>query len=91
MKENAWERAVRLGEYIAESKDTVRKAAAKFGISKSTVHKDVTKRNEKSGTEQANSLFCPIFVVICSFYLPKRLPYAVVFVSIKVLSVFRFA
>lgn len=44
MKGNAWERAVRLGEYIAESKDTVRKAAAKFGISKSTVHKDVTER-----------------------------------------------
>ena len=46
MKGNAWERAVQLGEYIAESKDTVRKAAAKFGISKSTVHKDVTKWNE---------------------------------------------
>jgi len=45
LKGNAWERAVRLGEYIAESKDTVRKAAVKFGISKSTVHKDVTKRN----------------------------------------------
>lgn len=45
MKGNAWERAVQLGEYIAESKDTVRKAAAKFGISKSTVHKDVTKQN----------------------------------------------
>ena len=44
MKGNAWERAVRLGEYIAESKDTVRKAAMKFGISKSTVHKDVTER-----------------------------------------------
>lgn len=44
MKGNAWERAVRLGEYIAENKVTVRNAAAKFGISKSTVHKDVTKR-----------------------------------------------
>ena len=44
MKGNAWERAIRLGEYIVESKDTVRKAAAKFGISKSTVHKDVTER-----------------------------------------------
>ena len=45
MKGNAWERAVRLGEYIAESKDTVRKTAVKFGISKSTVHTDVTKWN----------------------------------------------
>ena len=44
MKGNAWERAIRLGEYIVESKDTVRKTAAKFGISKSTVHKDVTER-----------------------------------------------
>ena len=47
MKGNAWERAVRLGEYIAESKVTVRKAAVKFGISKSTVHTDVTKWNGK--------------------------------------------
>ena len=45
MKGNAWERSVRLGEYIAESKDTVRKAATKFGISKSTVHTGVTKWN----------------------------------------------
>ena len=44
MKGNAWERAVKLGEYIVETKDTVRSAAAKFGISKSTVHKDVTDR-----------------------------------------------
>lgn len=44
MKGNAWERAVKLGEYITESKNTVRQTAAKFGISKSTVHKDVTER-----------------------------------------------
>ncbi|MBQ6796585.1 MAG: sporulation transcriptional regulator SpoIIID [Clostridia bacterium] len=37
-------RAVELGEYIAESGATVRSAAKKFGISKSTVHKDVTER-----------------------------------------------
>ena len=36
------ERAVRLGEYIVENRDTVRRTAAKFGISKSTVHTDVT-------------------------------------------------
>ena len=36
------ERAVELGEYIIESKATVRSAAKKFGISKSTVHKDIT-------------------------------------------------
>ena len=33
-----------LGEYIIESKATVRRAAKKFGISKSTVHKDVSQR-----------------------------------------------
>ena len=38
------ERAVELGEYIVESKGTVRSAAKKFGISKSTVHKDVSQR-----------------------------------------------
>ena len=38
------DRAVELAQYIIDSKDTVRGAAAKFGISKSTVHKDVSER-----------------------------------------------
>ncbi len=38
------ERAVELAHYIIESKDTVRGTAKKFGISKSTVHKDVSER-----------------------------------------------
>ena len=38
------ERAVDLAHYIIDSKDTVRGAAKKFGISKSTVHKDVSER-----------------------------------------------
>ena len=37
-------RAVNLGEYILKNKVTVRNAAKKFGISKSTVHKDVSER-----------------------------------------------
>lgn len=37
-------RAIRLGSYIAEHGTTVRQTAAVFGISKSTVHKDVTAR-----------------------------------------------
>ena len=37
-------RAVEIGRYIAETKCTVRQAAKKFGISKSTVHKDVSER-----------------------------------------------
>ena len=36
------ERAVKLAHYIIDSKDTVRGAAKRYGISKSTVHKDVT-------------------------------------------------
>ena len=38
------ERAINLAHYIIDSKDTVRGAAKKFGISKSTVHMDVSKR-----------------------------------------------
>ena len=38
------ERAVKLARYIIETKDTVRGAAKKFGVSKSTVHKDVSQR-----------------------------------------------
>ena len=39
------DRAVELAHYIIDSKDTVRGAAKKYGISKSTVHKDVTLKN----------------------------------------------
>ena len=38
------ERACELAHYIIDSKDTVRGTAKKFGISKSTVHKDVSER-----------------------------------------------
>lgn len=44
MKGYIEERAVELANYIIENKATVRAAAKKFGISKSTVHKDVTER-----------------------------------------------
>lgn len=44
MKGNMEERAVRLAQYIIENRATVRSAAAKFGISKSTVHKDLQDR-----------------------------------------------
>ena len=46
-KKEIEERSINLAHYIIESKDTVRGAARKFGISKSTVHKDVTERLEK--------------------------------------------
>jgi putative DeoR family transcriptional regulator (stage III sporulation protein D) len=42
MREYIEERTVELAQYIVENKATVRAAAKKFGISKSTVHTDVT-------------------------------------------------
>ena len=44
MKDQPNKRAVMLGQYMIEHKATVRGAAVKFGISKSTVHKDVSER-----------------------------------------------
>lgn len=44
MKAIVEDRAVELGEYIINNNSTVRNAAKKFGISKSTVHTDVTTR-----------------------------------------------
>lgn len=41
------ERAKILATYIIENKSTVRQAAKKFNISKSTVHKDISQRLEK--------------------------------------------
>ena len=45
MKGNIEERACELAAYIIENRATVRAAAKKFGISKSTVHTDVVKGN----------------------------------------------
>ena len=44
MKEYIEERAVAIANYIIDYNATVRQAARKFGISKSTVHKDVAER-----------------------------------------------
>ena len=38
------ERTIDIANYIIETKCTVREAAKKFGVSKSTVHKDITER-----------------------------------------------
>ena len=42
------ERCVVLASYLVENRTTVRAVAAHFGISKSTVHKDITKTLKKS-------------------------------------------
>ena len=44
MREYIEERAVEVANYIIENNATVRMAAKRFGISKSTVHKDCTER-----------------------------------------------
>ncbi len=46
MKEYIEERVLEIGTYIMESNATVRQTAKKFGVSKSTVHKDVSERLE---------------------------------------------
>ena len=47
MKGNPEERAIILAQYVLEHNATVRSAAKKFGVSKSTVHKDITERLKK--------------------------------------------
>jgi putative DeoR family transcriptional regulator (stage III sporulation protein D) len=41
------QRAIEIGNYIVENGATVRQTAKKFGVSKSTVHKDVTERMQQ--------------------------------------------
>ena len=47
MQRSIEDRTIELANYIIENKCTVRDAAKKFNISKSTVHKDVTERLSK--------------------------------------------
>ena len=49
MKDYIEERAVEVAEFIVENNATVRQTAKKFGISKSTVHVDVTIQNDLYG------------------------------------------
>lgn len=50
------ERAILLAHYIIDSKDTVRGTAKKYGISKSTVHKDVSERLSKINPSLAHAV-----------------------------------
>lgn len=61
------QRACELAHYIVDSKDTVRGAAKKFGISKSTVHTDVTLWNGRNKGE----------------YFPESIEIKGVFLSVK--------
>ena len=44
MYNELWERVLEISEYVAATGATVRAAAKHFGVSKSTVHKDLTDR-----------------------------------------------
>lgn len=44
MKDYIEERAIEVAQYIVDENATVRQTAKKFGVSKSTVHKDITER-----------------------------------------------
>lgn len=47
MKDYIEERVLEVAKYIIDSKDTIRKTAKVFGVSKSTIHKDMTERLPK--------------------------------------------
>ncbi len=54
MKDYIEERAMEIGAYIIKENATVRQTAKKFGVSKSTVHKDVTERLMQINPSLAN-------------------------------------
>ena len=56
MKSYIEERAIEVANFIIKSNSTVRETAKRFGISKSTVHKDITDRVEKIDPELARSV-----------------------------------
>ena len=56
MREYIEERAMESARYIVKNKATVRQAAKVFGISKSTVHKDVSERLLKINPELASEV-----------------------------------
>ncbi|NGP44756.1 sporulation transcriptional regulator SpoIIID [Bacillaceae bacterium SIJ1] len=50
------ERTIKIGKYIVETKKTVRVIAKEFGVSKSTVHKDLTERLPEVNAALANEV-----------------------------------
>lgn len=68
-KQTIEERATELAQYIIDTKDTVRGTAKRFGISKSTVHTDVTLKN---GKEKGKAI--PKSIEIKRVFLSKKNP-----------------
>ena len=65
MKDYIEERAVEVAYYIIETRATVRQAAKKFGISKSTVHKDCTERLQQIDLGLAEQARKDEFTILC--------------------------
>ena len=63
------ERACNLAQYIIDTRDTVRGAAKKFGVSKSTVHTEVTFQNGKN-----KSPIIPKSIEIKKVFLAEKNP-----------------
>ncbi|ACL70523.1 sporulation transcriptional regulator SpoIIID [Halothermothrix orenii] len=56
MKDYIRQRVIEIANYIYETKATVRQAAKIYGVSKSTVHKDVTERLKKVDPKLAHKV-----------------------------------
>src|SRR5690554_4843161 len=50
------DRTIKIGHYVVETRQTVRKIAKEFGVSKSTVHKDLTERLPEINAELAKQV-----------------------------------
>ena len=58
------QRACRFAHYIIDSKDTVRGAAKRFGVSKSTVHKDLTERLKEYKNKECRELYQNVIFIM---------------------------
>ncbi len=56
MRDYIWKRVLEVSNHIFRTKDTVRDTAVRFGVSKSTVHKDVTERLPRVNPELAQKV-----------------------------------
>lgn len=56
MRDHIWKRVIDVSQHIFRTKDTVRDTATLFGVSKSTVHKDVTERLPRVNPELASKV-----------------------------------
>ena len=79
------ERVISLAQYIIDSKDTVRGAAKKFCISKSTVHKDITERLGEINPALAKEVRKILDEIINSNFEPQTIT-KIILMSIKIMG-----